>query len=373
MTTQRTEHGTQAQARTGPLQHVRVLEFAGLGPAPFACMLLADMGAEVVRIARPGAVDVERGATLRGRLDLRLDLKNPADIEVARRLAQRADVLIEGFRPGVMERLDLGPDHVLPENPALVYARMTGWGQTGPRARTAGHDLNYISLTGALDAIGPKNGAPAPPLNLVGDYGGGALYLVAGVLAALLEAKRSGQGQVVDCAICDGVVSMLSIFHRLRDEGEWQPSRSSNQLDGGAPYYGCYACQDGKYVAVGAIEPQFYAVLRQCAGLTDPLFDTPHDRDRWPEMKTAMRAIFQSKSRAEWLAIFKDSDGCLTPVLALEESTVDEHLRARDCYVELGDELQPAPAPRFARTPSTARSSSDATVEDVFAVWTPIR
>lgn len=357
--------------RTGPLRDLRVLEFAGIGPAPFAVMMLADMGAEVVRIERPSVVSPERGATLRGRRLLALDLRNEAGHAQAMALARQADVLVEGFRPGVMEGLGLGPEALLQAAPRLVYARMTGWGQNGPRAHTAGHDIDYIAIAGALHAIGPDE-APSVPLNLVGDYGGGALYLVAGILAALHEAGCSGRGQVIDSAICDGTVSLLSLMHGLRAKGRWHDARKSNVLDGAAPFYRSYRCADGLHVAVGAIEPGFYRQWRERAGLLDdPLFDDPRDRTQWPAQCAAAERLFASRDRAHWLARFEGSDACVAPVHSLADSLVDEHLVARGAFVEVEGTLQPAPAPRFSRTASAARPSTR--VDDAQALiadWT---
>ena len=343
--------------RAGPLADLRVIEFAGLGPAPFAAMMLADMGAEVVRIERPANTQIlERGAVLRGRQCLALDLRQPEALAQAAALVARSDVLIEGYRPGAMERLGLGPEPMHAGNPRLVYARMTGWGQIGPRAQTAGHDIDYIAITGALHAMGSA-GQPAPPLNLVGDYGGGALYLVVGVLAALHTARVTGRGQVVDAAICDGTVSLLSLMHGLLQSQRWTDRRHSNTLDGAAPFYRTYRCRDGEFIAVGAIEPQFYAELRERAGLTDPLFAPQLDRKMWPAQAEALAAVFASRSRSEWLAIFEGSDACVAPVLSLGDSRSDPHLVARGAFVDVGGEAQPAPAPRFSSTPSAARVS----------------
>src|SRR2546422_4706213 len=288
----------------GPLEGVRVIEFAGIGPGPFAGMMLADMGAEVLRLARLGSwsgrfpeprYDVHQ----RGKRVVRLDLKHPRGVEAALRLVEEADCLIEGFRPGVMERLGLGPDPCLARNPRLVYGRMTGWGQTGPLAQAAGHDIDYIALAGALGAIGPEE-KPVPPLNLVGDYGGGALYLVVGMLAALIEAKASGRGQGVDCAMCDGAASLLSIFFTLLARGQWEERRGSNLLDGGAPFYGTYECADGGFIAVRQCEPQFYETLCRLAGLHDPEFRERTDRKRWPELRRKMQSLFKTRTRAQW-------------------------------------------------------------------------
>ena len=354
----------------GPLVGMRVLEVGGIGPAPFAAMMLADMGAHVVRIERAGAAIRERGPTARGRDLLDLDLKDQAACGQVRELAARCDVLIEGFRPGTMERLGLGPEVLCPANPRLVYARMTGWGQSGPLAHTAGHDIDYIAITGALNAIGPADRAPAAPLNLVGDYGGGAMYLLAGILAASLEAHRSGKGQVVDAAICDGTVSLMSLFHQLQDEGQWTNERGANLLDGGAPFYRTYECSDGRYLAVGAIEPQFYAQLRRIAGWNDEVFDNPSDVTKWPAMVQRAQTLMRTRTREEWMRLFEGSDACVAPVLNLQECSTHPHLQARGCFLNLDGLQQPAPAPRFSRTPSQARSSRrSSNIADLIARW----
>lgn len=355
---------------SGPLHGMRILEIGGIGPAPFACMMLADMGAQVVRIERSGAPIMERGPTTRGRIVQDLDLKDPSHCDLVKAMAGRCDVLVEGFRPGVMERLGLGPDTLCAANPQLVYARMTGWGQRGPLAARAGHDIDYIAITGALEAVGPADGPPTAPLNLVGDYGGGALYLVAGILAACLEARSSGRGQVVDAAICDGTTSMMSLFHQLRLEGRWHAQREANLLDGGAPFYRSYECRDGRYLAVGALEPQFYAQLRRIAGWSDSIFDEQFNQKRWPAMTERAQAIMRMHTRDEWVRLFADVDACVAPVLSLEESLSHGHLRARECFVELDGLTQPAPAPRFSRTPSQARSSvRSASIDDLMSLW----
>jgi alpha-methylacyl-CoA racemase len=357
------------QPHAGPLRGLRVLEFAGLGPAPFASMLLADMGADVVRVERPGEVRRPKDIVTRGRTAITLDLKSERDRALALRLASKAQVLIEGFRPGVMERLGLGPAETISANPGLVYARMTGWGQSGPMADQAGHDINYIALTGALDAVGSTDGPPLPPLNLVGDYGGGATFLAIGVLAAVIEAKTSGKGQVIDCAICDGVLAVLTQFHSLCARGEWGP-RGTNQYDGGAHFYTTYRCADGKYIAVGCGEPKFYAAFREGAGLSDPLFDRQRDRTLWPLLKSKTQAVIETRPRAEWLHIFEGRDACVTAVLSIEEALADEHLRARGSVVERGGVRQAAPAPRFSRTASAAREGRRLeTASEALALW----
>ena len=363
-----TQHKTQ---RSGPLKGLRVVEIGSIGPAPFACMLFADMGADVVRVERGGPDALqERGTTVRGRRSLVLDLKNAAERDALLALIEHSDVLVEGFRPGVMERLGLGPDILLQRHPRLVFARMTGWGQSEPLASTAGHDLNYIALSGAVHAMGDKDRPPPVPLNLVGDYGGGALYLVSGVLAAYIEAQTSGLGQVVDVAICDASVSLMSLFHMLSDEGQWTRERSSNMLDGAAPSYRTYACKDGKYLSVGAIEPQFYAQLCERAGWVDECFARQHDQSRWPEMNARAEQIMRSRTRDEWVSIFAGSDACVAPVLDLLESRSDPHLTARECFVMVDERVQPAPAPRFSRTPSTANASVRIpSLEQIRAEW----
>jgi alpha-methylacyl-CoA racemase len=368
MADETTANGLRAGS-SGPLAGLRVVEFAGIGPGPFAAMLLADMGADVVRIDRPGAAARDkRDVTGRGRHNLVLDLKQHDGVETALQLLDAADALIEGFRPGVMERLGLGPDAVLARNPRLVYGRVTGWGQSGPLAQAAGHDINYIALAGALGAIGPEE-KPVPPLNLVGDYGGGALYLVVGMLAAVIEAKRSGRGQVVDCAMCDGAASLLSIFFTLLARGQWQERRASNLLDGGAPFYGTYQCADGGFVAVGALEPQFYETLCRLAGLDEPAFRERSDRKRWPELRQKMQAVFKTRTRGEWCAILEGSDACFAPVLGLREASTHPHMAHRESFVELDGVLQPAPAPRFSRTPSAIQASSVRSPAEILAHW----
>jgi alpha-methylacyl-CoA racemase len=344
-------------------------------------MLLSDMGADVVRIERPQLKPTGAGAsdwniTSRGRRSVALDLKNPADAAHALTLIDRADALIEGFRPLVMERLGLGPAVALARNRRLVYGRMTGWGQSGPIAATAGHDINYIAITGALAAIGSPEGKPLPPLNLVGDYGGGALYLVVGVLAAAIEAQRSGVGQVVDCAICDGVATMMALFQTFARAGAWQDRRGANLLDGGAHFYTTYECADGRYIAVGAIEPQFYVALCSLAGLDDPEFSDQSDRTKWPRLQEKAQAIFKTRTRDQWCAIFEGSDACVAPVLTLSEAPAHPHLAERGTFVTYDGVMQPAPAPRFSRTPSWIQSPppvASTALVDILAEWLPQR
>lgn len=355
-----------SQYREGPLKGVRIVEFAGIGPAPFACMLLADLGADIIRVDRAGAPDpTAKEVHLRGRPTLKLDLKSGEARETCLRLCAKADILIEGFRPGVMERLGLGPEAVLEANPALVYGRMTGWGQDGPLAQAAGHDLNYIALTGALDAIGTPE-RPVPPLNLVGDFGGGSLYLIMGVLAALTHARTTGEGQVVDAAIVDGASSLMGIFHWLKAEGLWGAARGRTLLDGGAPFYDVYKCSDGKFISVAGLEPHFYAKMLEIMGLeNDPVLARRDDPAAWGDVKVRLAEIFVTKTRAEWTELLEGSDACFAPVLSLEEVPEHPHMKARGSVVERDGQTQPAPAPRFSRTPGEIHEggSADAAME----------
>jgi alpha-methylacyl-CoA racemase len=355
---------------SGPLHGVKVVEFAGIGPGPFCAMLLSDMGADVVRIDRKGA---GRGSkfdvTSRGRRSVALDLKSPEAIEAVLQLLAKADVVTEGFRPGVMERLGLGPDVVLKRNPKIVYGRMTGWGQTGTLAHAAGHDLNYIALTGALHAMGRKGEPPAPPLNLVGDFGGGALYLAMGICAALFEAQRSGKGQVIDCAMTDGAASLASMFFGMRAAGVWTDDRDANMLDGGAHFYDCYACKDGKWVSLGSIEPQFYALLLEKTGLSDdPAFQAQMDRNAWPALSEKLAGVIRTKTRDEWVKIMEGTDICFAPVLSWAEATAHPHNVARQTFVEVDGVVQPNVAPRFSGTPSKVQGPPPAVGEHTRAV-----
>ena len=339
----------------GPLHGVRVIELAGIGPAPFCSMMLADMGAEVIRVERAAAAagSRETDCLLRNRRSIALDLKHPAAIETVLRLVEGADALIEGFRPGVMERLGLGPDACLARNPRLVYGRMTGWGQSGPLAHTAGHDINYIALTGALNLIGERGRKPVPPLNLVGDFGGGAMMLLAGVLAALLEVGRSGRGQVVDAAMTDGTVALMGIFFSQRAAyGDFQDATGGEMLAGAAPYYGTFETRDGKYVAIGAIEPQFYALLLEKLGL-DPKYRAagfPASRTGNEEVREAIAAAVMTRTRDEWARVFDGTDACVAPVLSLAEAARHPHNVARGTFVTVEGIEQHAPAPRFSRS-----------------------
>jgi len=361
---------TKGQAcQNGPLHGVRVIEFAGLGPGPFACMLLADMGADVVRVERPGAKPRHPTDLIgRGRRTVHLDLKSEDDRKQVLELLAHADVLVEGFRPGVMERLGLGPERVAGVNPRLVYGRMTGWGQDGPLARAAGHDINYIALTGALAANGERDSTPLPPLNLVGDYGGGSLYLVVGILAALLEARESGCGQVVDAAICDGALSLMSLAQGQRLRGKFAEERGSNMLDGGAPYYASYRTSDDKYVCVGAIEPQFFALLCEKLELDQVLRDAQNDRQRWPELRSELTRIFRTRTRQEWVSLLEGTDACFAPVLSLSEVADHPHMAARNAIVEVDGVAYPAPAPRFSRTRSAIAQCNDMDAQESEAI-----
>ena len=356
---------------TGPLSGIRVVELAGLGPAPYACMLLADLGAEVLRVDRPSAgfgvpaYDV----TGRGRRSIAVDLKNPEAAEVVLRLVDSADVLVEGLRPGVAERLGVGPDACLARNPRLVYGRMTGWGQTGPLAPRVGHDINYAAITGALGAIGEPGRKPVPPINLLADFGGGSMFLLTGILAALLERGTSGRGQVVDAAMVDGVTSLLSMTYGFLAAGFWSDERGTNLLDGGAPFYDTYACADGGYVAIGALEPQFWDVVVQTLGLVDP--PDQNDRSTWPQLREQLAAAFGTRTRDEWAEVFEPLDACVSPVLTLSEARAHPHLVARESVVEVDGVPQPAPAPRFSRTPGQAGrpSAAGADTREALQAW----
>lgn len=361
------------QAVSGPLKGVRVVEFAGLGPAPFACMLLSDMGADVVTVDRPGRpLGRKHDLTGRGRTVVQVDLKDPSGVSRVASLVDRADVLVEGYRPGVMERLGLGPEVVLARNPRIVYGRMTGWGQEGPLASAAGHDINYIAITGALAAIGPRGGPPVPPLNLVGDFGGGGLYLVVGVLAALREAGSSGRGQVVDAAIVDGTASLMTMCMSQAMQGTFREERGANRLDGGAPYYAVYPTADGGYIALGAIEPQFFAEFCERVGVRPELRRCQSDVEKWPELFEEFARIFRSRTTAEWTARLEGTDACCAPVLTLSEALRHPHLVSRGTFTDLDGIAQPAPAPRFSRTPSRIQGAAPAyasTVDGVLARW----
>lgn len=354
----------------GPLSGVKVLEFAGIGPGPFCAMVLGDLGADVIRIARPGARPDARDVTTRNRRQVTLDLRAEGATQQAMALVTAADCLIEGYRPGVMEKLGLGPKECLAANPRLVYGRMTGWGQYGPLAHAAGHDINYIAITGALHAIGRADDTPPPPLNLVGDFGGGGMLLAVGLLAALHETGRSGRGQVVDAAMTDGTALLSAFTYGMKALGQWNNQRSENMLDGGAHFYDTYACADGKFIAIGAIEPQFYAELRQRCGIDDPLFDGQLDAARWPLLKLRIADVFRTRTRDEWCDILEGTDACFAPVLDWDEAAEHPHNKARGTYVTPGGVLQPAPAPRFSRTGSDApRAAEGITLDGALQAW----
>lgn len=340
---------------TGPLVGVKVLEFAGLGPGPLAGTFLSDLGADVLRIERIGAGDPPATQIdARGRRAMMVDLKSPDGIALCLDLIENADILFEGNRPGVMERLGLGPDVALARNPRLVYGRMTGWGQFGPYSAVAGHDINYLALTGGLHAIGTKD-RPVPPLNLASDYGGGAMFLISGVLAALLHARSSGQGQVVDVAMTDGTAYLMSIFYGMLATGDWKDERASNLLDGAAPFYDVYECADGKWISIGSMEPQFYALLLEKTG-AGPVMDKPQmSQADWPEMKSALQDVLRTKSRDEWCEIMEFTDVCFAPVLSMEEAPNHPHNVARKTFIDVDGVVQPAPAPRFSATPAAVQ------------------
>ncbi|MER6050226.1 CaiB/BaiF CoA-transferase family protein [Streptomyces sp. NPDC001793] len=364
------------QSGNGPLSGVRVVELAGIGPGPFAAMLLADLGADVVRVDRPGGaglrIDPAADLTNRNKRSVLVDLKQPAGVAQVLDLAERADVLIEGYRPGVAERLGVGPEPCLARNPRLVYGRMTGWGQQGPLSATAGHDIAYIAITGALGMIGPPDGPPAVPANLLGDYAGGSLYLVIGVLAALQHARTDGgAGQVVDAAIVDGTAHLTAMIHGMLAAGGWQDRRGANLLDGGTPFYGTYETADGGYMAVGALEQRFYAEFIRLLGIEDEV-PGRDDLAAWGELRTAIAARFRTRTRAEWTAVFEESDACVAPVLSLREAPGHPHLAARGTFAEHAGLTQPAPAPRFSATPGTLRrppARPGADTEEVARDW----
>ncbi|MFL9655452.1 CaiB/BaiF CoA transferase family protein [Streptomyces sp. PB17] len=350
---------TRTPGTEGPLAGVRVVELAGIGPGPFAAMLLADLGADVVRVDRPGGpglgIDPAHDVTNRNKRSVVVDLKAADGPARVLDLAARADVLIEGYRPGVAERLGVGPRDCHARNPRLVYGRMTGWGQEGPLADRAGHDIGYIALTGTLGMIGGPDAPPAVPANLLGDYAGGSLYLVVGILAALHHARENGTGQVVDAAIVDGTAHLSTMIHGMLAAGSWQDRRGANLLDGGCPFYGTYETADGRYMAVGALEPQFYAEFMRLLGIPD-LAPARDDPSRWPELRAAVAARFKSRTRDEWTAVFADSDACTAPVLSLREAPHHPHLAARATFTEHDGVTQPAPAPRFSATPTAVRT-----------------
>jgi alpha-methylacyl-CoA racemase len=355
----------------GPLDGVRVVELAGVGPGPHTAMQLADMGADVVRIERPADPFSWAGAAVvSGRQRVRADLRDPHGAEDVRRLIAKADVLLEGFRPGVMERLGLGPTECLETNPRLVYARITGWGQEGAIARQAGHDINYLALTGVLHAIGSRDEPPVPPLNLVADFGGGSMFAVVGILAALFERQSSGLGQVVDVAMADGVGMLAHLVWALRGNGRWQDERESNLLDGGAPFYGTYECSDGRYVAVGAVEEVFFDRLVDGLGLRREVLPDQRDVAHWPEVKRQFAAVFKTRGRDEWVEVFDALDACVSPVLTFEEAIEHPYALERGSYVDVAEVIQPAPAPRFSRSELQRRESEEmSSFVDLLSRW----
>jgi alpha-methylacyl-CoA racemase len=362
--------GSQSKRSGGPLFGVRIIEFAGIGPVPFAGMLLSDLGAEIVRIDRLGTNNDLREAVNRGRSFVQVDLKDPDSVEQILELSESADAILEGFRPGVMERLGLGPEKMLQRNPRLVYGRMTGWGQYGPLAKSAGHDINYIAISGALAAIGSRT-TPVPPLNLVGDYGGGSLYLVMAILAAVIETKSSQQGQVVDVAMCDGAASLMSMFSSRLGMGMWNEARSSNIVDGGAHFYNVYECADGKFISIGAIEPEFYAVLRKLLRMKPAVSGTQNEKSTWPAQKKRFKEIFKKRNQAEWCELLQATDACFAPVLTMSEAATHPQYQARNSFIKHNGIEQPAPVPRYSRTICEARESeaSCRSVSEILTLW----
>jgi alpha-methylacyl-CoA racemase len=357
----------------GPLAGFKVIEMVGLGPAPFCAMMLSDMGAEVIRVAqkrKPGASphfafqNPRDDVLARGRCSLALDLKKPEGQRVALKLIAGADALIEGFRPGVMERLNLSPDVCMTRNPKLVYGRMTGWGQTGPLAQAAGHDINYIALTGVLAAIGKPEDAPTVPLNLLGDFGGGAMMLAFGLVCALLETKSSGRGQVVDAAIVDGTALLSALIYSFKAAGRWSNHRAANLLDGGAPFYCTYECADGKYISIGALEPQFYSTLCRLVGVIEADLPRRDDPRHWAELKRCFVGLFRSRNRDQWCELLEGTDACFAPILDWDEATTHPHNQARNVFIDIDGVTQPSPAPRFSRTPAAVKTNASRDGED---------
>lgn len=357
----------------GPLAGVRVVELSGIGPAPYCAMLLADLGADVVRVDRMGGSTLPTPVLDRGRRSIEVDLKHPDGLDVVRRLAASADVLLEGFRPGVLERLGLDPEGLLAQNPRLVVARMTGYGQDGPLADRAGHDITYVALSGALASIGERGGPPTVPLNLVADFGGGGMLMAVGILAALHSARETGRGQVVDASMVEGAASLMAMIYGFRAVGAWSLERGSNVLDGGAPFYRTYRCADGGYVAVGAIEPQFYRLLLEGLGLTDELsVQAQMDAGTWPATHDLLASTFATRTRAEWVETFGDTDACVQPVLDLDEAPEHPHNQARGTFVDVGGQTQPAPVPRFSATPAAVPEPAPAPGADTEAILAEI-
>ena len=353
---------------TSPLSSLKIIEMVGLGPAPLAGQLLADMGAEVIVIDRKSGDDISQEVNRRGKQSIALNLKAPEGIKTALRLIERADILIEGFRPGVMERLGLGPDKCLNTNPKLVYARMTGWGQTGPLSHSAGHDLNYLAITGALHAMGKDGEPPIPPLNLVADYGGGSMFLIMGILCAIIERSISGKGQVIDAAMCDGVPAMMGMIHSMLAQDTWVNQREDNFVDGGAPYYRCYTCADGKYLSVGCIEPQFFAEFLELTELNSDLSAKQNNKTYWPELHDLFEQTISAKSRDEWASIFEGTDACVAPVLDFEEAATYSHNIERNAFFTQNDVTQTSPAPRFSRSETPVPKAAQKTGQEAETV-----
>jgi len=346
--------------KLGPLKGIKVIEIAGIGPGPFSAMMLSDMGADVLRIDRKESAGRQSKFDVlsRGRRSIALDLKKSEGVSAVLRLIENADALIEGFRPGVMERLGLGPDQCLQRNPRLVYGRMTGWGQTGSLAQAAGHDINYIALTGALHSIGSPDQNPVPPLNLIGDFGGGGLMLAFGIVCGILEARQSGKGQIIDAAMTDGSAVLMAMIYGLKAAGRWTNSKGTNLLDGGAHFYDTYQCADGRWVAIGSIEPQFYKLLLEKTSITDMDFRSQMDQSKWPQLKAKLAEVIKTKTRDQWCALMEGTDVCFAPVLDMDEAPLHPHNRERQTFVEIDGVIQPAPAPRFSRTQPEIQSSS---------------
>jgi alpha-methylacyl-CoA racemase len=348
----------------GPLSGIKIVELAGIGPGPFSAMLLADLGADIIRVDRAQQVNPatwdrpNRDLMNRGRRSIGVDLKHPDGVETVLQLVERADALIEGFRPGVTDRLGIGPDVCLARNPKLVYGRMTGWGQEGPMAQAAGHDINYIALAGALAHFGRAGSKPTPPINLIGDFGGGGMFMALGIVSGVLEAQRSGKGQVLDVAMVDGTATLMSMIWGMSALGVWDEARGSNALDTGAPFYDTYETADGKFISLGSLEPQFYAELLERLGLTDAGLPAQMDRDGWPVQEERFTALFKTKTRDEWDEILRGTDACYAPVLTMSEAANDEHMRARGTFVEVDGITQPGPSPRFSRTPGEIQRSA---------------
>ena len=358
----------------GPLKGLKIIEMAGIGPGPFCGMVLADLGVEIIRVDRASAIGTgsKQDAANRGKKSIAVDLKSEEGVEVVLKLVETADAIFEGFRPGVMERLGLGPDVCLERNERIVFGRMTGWGQEGPLANAAGHDINYISLTGALAAIGRPGSPPVPPLNLIGDFGGGGMLLALGLLAALLESKKSKKGQVVDAAMTDGSALLMTMIYSMYSSGMWKTSMGSNLLDGGSHFYDTYECKDGKFISLGSIEPQFYALLCQIAELDESIFGKQMSRDSWPEQKEAIKKIILDKTRDEWCELMEGTDVCFAPVLDMSEAPKHPHNVERKTFIDLEGVTQPAPAPRFSRTEPEVVSSPSVVGEHTDEVLTSI-